>query len=45
MTLAKTQMRCSLRKLLAQTRRFFAHGTPILSHAEKRLRRLLDVDG
>jgi len=41
------QMRRSLKKLLAQPveRIFFAHGMPILSHAEERLRELLDVDG
>lgn len=45
--LDEKKMRCSLQKLLAQrmARIFFAHGMPILSHAEERLRQLLDVDG
>jgi hypothetical protein len=40
------EMRRSLRKLLAvkSERMLFAHGTPILSGATGRLRRLLDVD-
>jgi metallo-beta-lactamase superfamily protein len=40
------QMRISLRKLLRFTceRMLFAHGTPILSGADSRLRRLLDAD-
>jgi glyoxylase-like metal-dependent hydrolase (beta-lactamase superfamily II) len=40
------QMRQSLRKLLDRkvSRIFFAHGIPILSNANKRLRQLLDAD-
>ncbi len=39
-------MRKSLRKLLdyGVDRMLFAHGTPVLSRARERLRRLLDAD-
>jgi glyoxylase-like metal-dependent hydrolase (beta-lactamase superfamily II) len=44
--LNEKQMRSSLRQLLSRPaeRMLFAHGTPILSRATARLRRLLDAD-
>jgi hypothetical protein len=44
--LNEKQMRSSLRQLLSRPaeRMLFAHGTPILSEATARLRRLLDAD-
>jgi glyoxylase-like metal-dependent hydrolase (beta-lactamase superfamily II) len=44
--LNEKQMRSSLRQLLARPaeRMLFAHGTPVLSGATARLRRLLDAD-